>query len=217
MSVRHLTASRRRQRKEQLARRHGARCTYCRRPFTSLREATIDHIAPHSLFPTWSVVHLTLACEPCNHTKADRLPLSIALLLAWSTGPASTGVHPTGTGATAAVTRSPGGPGCDLPGVGPDRSPDRSPGRLFTGDGSVFTGPDRSTRPDPTRLGPGDVKWLLLARLVHARSSAEQSTPEQAKHCKSVRRAVRVGRVEHQRRKPRMNACEQSTDRGGSA
>lgn len=87
MSVRHLTASRRRTRKEQLARRHGQRCTYCRRPFATLREATLDHIVPVSLFRTWSVVHLTLACVDCNHAKADRLPLSIALLLGWTYGP----------------------------------------------------------------------------------------------------------------------------------
>ncbi|MEU0129381.1 HNH endonuclease [Streptomyces sp. NPDC006289] len=185
MSARHLTASRRRQRKEQLARRHGARCTYCLRPFTSLREATLDHIVPVSLFRTWSVVHLTLACEPCNHAKADRLPLSIALLLAWSTGPASTRVHPTG--------------------------------EPFTAERPVFTEADRSTDPGPLLLAPGDVQWLLLAHLVHARSGADQSTPEQAKHRPSARRAVRVGRLAHQRRTPRLNTCEQPTDRGVSA
>ncbi|WP_262386968.1 HNH endonuclease [Streptomyces sp. TRM49041] len=86
-----LNSARRRARKVQLARRHGQRCTYCRRPFTELREATLDHIVPQSLFRTWSVVHLVLACRACNQAKADRLPLSIALLLLWSYTPAAPG------------------------------------------------------------------------------------------------------------------------------
>ncbi|WP_424861987.1 HNH endonuclease [Streptomyces sp. MMS24-I29] len=81
-----LNSVRRRTRKEQLARRHGWRCTYCRRPFTAPREATLDHIVPVSLYRTWAVVNLTLACGPCNHAKADQLPLSIALLLVWAQG-----------------------------------------------------------------------------------------------------------------------------------
>ncbi|MGW2783302.1 HNH endonuclease [Streptomyces populi] len=76
-----LNSTRRRARKEQLARRHGQRCTYCRCPFTDLREATLDHIAPRSLWWSWSVTSLTLACVDCNQAKADRLPLSLALLL----------------------------------------------------------------------------------------------------------------------------------------
>ncbi|MFD8800741.1 HNH endonuclease [Streptomyces atroolivaceus] len=183
-----LNAARRRARKEQLARRHGRRCTYCRRSFATLREATLDHIVPHSLFKTWSVVHLVLACRPCNHVKADRLPLSLALLLVWSQGPDqrddqrhTSGHAPRGT------------------------------------DRPVFTEVDRSTAPDSSQLLPGDVQWLLLARLVHARSSAEQSTPEQAKQRHRPRQAVRVGRLAHQRRTPRLNTCEQPTDRGVSA
>jgi hypothetical protein len=92
--VRHghpLNSGRRRARKEQLARRHGQRCTYCRRPFTDLREATLDHVVPQSLFRTWSVVHLVLACRSCNQAKADRLPLSISLLLLWSFDPTAPG------------------------------------------------------------------------------------------------------------------------------
>ncbi|WP_329299198.1 HNH endonuclease [Streptomyces sp. NBC_00659] len=68
-------------RKEQLARRHGQRCTYCRCPFADLSEATLDHIAPCSLWWSWSVTSLMLACFDCNQAKADRLPLSLALLL----------------------------------------------------------------------------------------------------------------------------------------
>ncbi|MEU6825599.1 HNH endonuclease [Streptomyces atriruber] len=79
-----LNATRRRMRKEQLARRHGQCCAYCRRPFASLQEATLDHIAPRSLWSSWSVTSLMLACANCNQAKADRLPLSLALvLLAW--------------------------------------------------------------------------------------------------------------------------------------
>ncbi|MFE7260842.1 HNH endonuclease [Streptomyces sp. NPDC057592] len=86
MGTQHLSAPRRRTRKEQLARRCGWRCTYCRRSFASPQEATLDHIVPVSLYRTWSVVNLTLACRPCNQAKADRLPLSMALLLVWSQG-----------------------------------------------------------------------------------------------------------------------------------
>ncbi|MEE1929720.1 HNH endonuclease [Streptomyces sp. TRM 70351] len=80
-----LNSTRRRVRKEQLARRHGQRCAYCRHPFTDLSEATLDHIAPQSLWRSWSVTSLMLACADCNQAKADRLPLSLALaLLAWA-------------------------------------------------------------------------------------------------------------------------------------
>ncbi|RPF32866.1 HNH endonuclease [Streptomyces sp. TLI_185] len=80
-----LNSARRRVRKEQLARRHGPRCTYCRRVFTDLSEATLDHIVPCSLWRSWSVTSLMLACRPCNQAKGDRLPLSLALLLlAWA-------------------------------------------------------------------------------------------------------------------------------------
>jgi len=76
-----LNSARRRVRKEQLARRHGQHCAYCLRPFTDLSEATLDHIVPQSLWRSWSATSLMLACADCNHAKADRLPLSIALLL----------------------------------------------------------------------------------------------------------------------------------------
>lgn len=80
-----LNAARRRARKGQLARRLGLRCTYCRRPFADLAEATLDHVAPQSLWRSWSVTSLVLACVDCNRAKADRFPLSLALLLlAWA-------------------------------------------------------------------------------------------------------------------------------------
>ncbi|MFE6691630.1 HNH endonuclease [Streptomyces sp. NPDC057743] len=78
----HLNAAGRRARKRTLARRDGRRCFYCREPFTAdLRNATIDHVAPISLFVTWRTENLVLACRPCNTTKSNRLPLSMALLL----------------------------------------------------------------------------------------------------------------------------------------
>lgn len=81
-----LNSGRRRMRKEQLARRHGQHCAYCRRPFASLREATLDHVVPHSLWRTWTATALVLACESCNSAKADRLPLSLALLVVFTIG-----------------------------------------------------------------------------------------------------------------------------------
>ncbi|MEV3872851.1 HNH endonuclease [Streptomyces sp. NPDC049906] len=79
---RRINAARRRVRKQQLARRHGQRCGYCRCPFADLAEATLDHVVPCSLWWSWSVTSLVLACWDCNQAKADRFPLSIALLLA---------------------------------------------------------------------------------------------------------------------------------------
>ncbi|MFJ6464059.1 HNH endonuclease [Streptomyces sp. NPDC091387] len=188
-----LNSGRRRLRKEQLARRHGARCTYCRRPFVTLREATLDHIVPVSLLRTWSVGALVLACRPCNHAKADRFPLSMALLIVWACG-------------------------LDLRDETRHTSRHADPaGAVFTGDRPMFTDADEWSRPAPIALGPGEVNWLLLARLVHARTVGERSTPDQTKHRKPDRRAVRVGRLEHPRRAARLNTCEQSTDRGVSA
>ncbi|MGW2784240.1 HNH endonuclease [Streptomyces populi] len=89
-----LNSTRRRARKEQLARRHGKRCTYCRCPFADLREATLDHIAPRSLWWSWSVTSLMLACLDCNQAKADRLPLSLALLLLRWADPTAPVVRP---------------------------------------------------------------------------------------------------------------------------
>jgi hypothetical protein len=112
-----LNAARRRSRKAQLAARDGWRCVYCRHRFRDLREATMDHVVPYSVYRTWSASALVLACQPCNHAKADRLFLSLALLLVWSTDPAYTGVQ------------SP--PDQDRPAfTGPDQSADPHPIRL---------------------------------------------------------------------------------------
>ncbi|MEU8439875.1 HNH endonuclease [Streptomyces microflavus] len=195
-----LNSTRRRARKHQLALRDGQRCAYCALPFASLREATLDHVVPVSLLRTWSASALVLACRPCNHAKADRLPLSLALLIVWTHRPDlrdETRHIPRHTDPTDGAFM-------------PDRS-------VFTADHPVFTDPTESDRPAPIALGPGEVNWLLLARLVHARTTGERSTPDQTKHRNADRRAVRVGRLAHARRTARLNTCEQRTDRGVSA
>ncbi|MFF4868474.1 HNH endonuclease [Streptomyces sp. NPDC000961] len=177
-----LNSTRRRSRKAQLAARDGWRCAYCQHRFRDLREATMDHVVPISLYRTWSANALVLACQPCNHVKADRLFLSLALLLAWSTDSTFTGVQQTGA------------------------PTDRVPG-----------GPDRSADSESIELGPNGVDWLMIARIVQARSSTARSTPDQAKSRKPVEWRARVGRLDHRRRAARVNTCEQSTDRGVSA
>ncbi|MFH9070865.1 HNH endonuclease [Streptomyces alboflavus] len=82
--TRQLNSATRRVRKEQVARRSGWRCAYCRRPFGALDEVTLDHVVPVSLWRTWSAAHLVAACADCNHAKADRLPLLLALLLVFT-------------------------------------------------------------------------------------------------------------------------------------
>ncbi|MEU2957595.1 HNH endonuclease [Streptomyces albidoflavus] len=85
--ARSLTKEQRRRRRVWLARRFGLRCAYCYRPFTFLEQATLDHVAPFSLYRTWSFQNLMLACRPCNQAKGDRLPLSMALLLVHAANP----------------------------------------------------------------------------------------------------------------------------------
>ncbi|MFI1781000.1 HNH endonuclease [Streptomyces rubiginosohelvolus] len=193
-------SARRRARKAQLAARDGLRCYYCRTAFRELREATADHIVPVSLYRTSSVGALVLACRPCNLVKADRLPLSMALLIVWTYGPDlrdETRHTPRHTEPTDAVFTA-------------DES-------VFTADPIAFTGADGPGRTVGVGSGPGAVDWLLLARLAHARTVAERSTPEQTKHYVPGRRAVRVGRLAHPRRTARPNTCEPVTDRGVSA
>ncbi|WP_395109215.1 HNH endonuclease [Actinomadura sp. SCN-SB] len=69
-------STKRRRIKRRLAARDGAVCFYCGQPFASLDEATLDHLIPFSVWPTWVPANLVLACLPCNHAKADRLPQS---------------------------------------------------------------------------------------------------------------------------------------------
>ncbi|MEU8672331.1 HNH endonuclease [Streptomyces anulatus] len=147
MGFQHLNSTRRRARKHQLALRDGQRCAYCALPFASLREATLDHVVPVSLLRTWSAGALVLACRPCNHAKADRLPLSLALLIVWAYGPdlrdepRHTPRHTDPTGDLFTADRS-----------------------AFTADSSVFTG------------GLG-IDWRLLARLAYAHRAAMRTHP----------------------------------------
>ncbi|MFD4760044.1 HNH endonuclease [Streptomyces sp. NPDC058439] len=170
MSPSRLTATRRRALKAQLARRRGRRCTYCRRPFTTLREATIDHIVPVSLYRTWAAVNLTLACWSCNHAKADRLPLSMALLLVWWTTPSQStvhrvegvdvhGFHPVFTEAGGVFT-----PPADQAAG----SVDRCGSRLVESGGSRVNGRSAST-------SSPSIDWRLLARLAHVHQSATRT------------------------------------------
>ncbi|WP_432009552.1 HNH endonuclease [Streptomyces bacillaris] len=193
-------SARRRARKAQLASRDGLRCYYCRAAFRELREATADHIVPVSLYRTSSVGALVLACRPCNLAKADRLPLSMALLIVWTYGP-DVRDEPRHTPRHADPT-------------GPEFTADRS---VFTADSIVFTDPGESGRPASIAFGPGEVDWLLLARLVHARVVGERSTPDQTKHHVMDHRAVQVGRLARPRRTARLNTCEPAIDRGVGA
>lgn len=93
-TTRRIGSETRRVRKQQLARRHGPRCGYCRTQFADLRDATLDHIVPHSLYPTGAYSALMLACRDCNHRKSNRFPLSIALLLLRSVDPSRPVVRP---------------------------------------------------------------------------------------------------------------------------
>ncbi|RZF07677.1 hypothetical protein C0R05_15605 [Streptomyces albidoflavus] len=88
-----MTREQRRRRRVWLARRFGLRCAYCYRPFTFLEQATLDHVVPFSLYRTWAVQHLMLACRPCNQAKGNRLPLSMALLLVHTATPGESTVN----------------------------------------------------------------------------------------------------------------------------
>ncbi|MFJ7207490.1 HNH endonuclease [Streptomyces sp. NPDC098789] len=65
-----------------LAERDGPRCFHCRRPFAAdMVGATLDHYVPRALWKTWRQRNLVLACAPCNWSKGDRLPWTVAALL----------------------------------------------------------------------------------------------------------------------------------------
>lgn len=193
---RHLSAPRRRARKQQLATRFGLHCAYCRRPFHTLREATLDHIVPASLYRSWSVTSLVLACRPCNDAKEDHLPLSMALLLLWST-PRSTGVEAPLTPVDVTADAVDAGSTPVDPSVDADREHPtvhvNTP--VFTDTHAVFTStPDVLTRPAASDQATGSgqpvntgrvhaapvvftlAHWRLLARLAHAHHPVFTST-----------------------------------------
>jgi 5-methylcytosine-specific restriction endonuclease McrA len=67
--------------RHRLARRHGLRCFYCRTPFATCTEGTLDHYVPYTLWPTNHFANFVLACTNCNQAKADRLPWPLVWLL----------------------------------------------------------------------------------------------------------------------------------------
>ncbi|WP_372408838.1 HNH endonuclease [Streptomyces luteireticuli] len=179
----YLNAARRRARKRGLARRDGQHCAYCLTPFADLRQATLDHIVPISLFPTWSSENLVLACRPCNTAKADHLPLFIALLLCAHYRPAAPAPeHPGEHHAEGVHERTDGGE---------REQPD---------------GPAGEHRRE--RFGPVGIDWRTLARLAYtARESAVR--PASKPHdCAVQLRADLPLRAAHPRTvAARMNAC----------
>lgn len=142
---------------------------------------------PVSLYQTWSVVNLALACRPCNHAKADRLPLSMALLLVWSqAGDQRDAPRHTPGHAPRHTDRSTIHPvdGVDVHGVHP----------VFTRAGGVFTTPLGQASGSVDRCGSRlvesggsrvddesvstlstPVDWRLLASLAHAHHTAART------------------------------------------
>lgn len=53
--------------------RDGYCCQYCGKQF-SYKELTLDHIIPKAQGGPSTWENLVAACQPCNHTKADRTP-----------------------------------------------------------------------------------------------------------------------------------------------
>lgn len=67
---------------QNLARRDGDCCFYCRSPFSAdMAGVTLDHYVPRALWKTWRQRNLVLSCGPCNNVKADTLPWTFAALL----------------------------------------------------------------------------------------------------------------------------------------
>ncbi len=63
-----------RSRKQTLATRDGgARCRYCGAR-KKIYRLTIDHVVPRSRGGVDALTNCVLACNQCNHDKADKLP-----------------------------------------------------------------------------------------------------------------------------------------------
>ncbi|MEU2869489.1 HNH endonuclease [Streptomyces olivoreticuli] len=158
----HLSAARRQARKRTLARRDGQHCTYCRAPFADVRQATIDHVVPISLFRTWRSENLVLACRPCNDRKANRLPLSVALLLCAS-------ASPTGHQGT------PAAPVHEQPVAPTGEHPAPSVHEHTTSTAHGIPGGTVHEQ-SGERITPFTPDWSLLAQLAYTRESADRST-----------------------------------------
>lgn len=74
MSREHGPNAARRHIKRQLAARDGQACFYCAARSPDLTAATLDHLIPYSVWPTWIQANLVLACWLCNQAKGDQLP-----------------------------------------------------------------------------------------------------------------------------------------------
>jgi 5-methylcytosine-specific restriction endonuclease McrA len=57
--------------KHALRRRDGSACCFCRRRL-SFREATFEHVVPHSQGGRATFHNLKLSCSPCNHARGVR-------------------------------------------------------------------------------------------------------------------------------------------------
>jgi 5-methylcytosine-specific restriction endonuclease McrA len=64
--------NRERKRRQLASRDGGARCHYCG-VRQKLRRLTIDHVIPSSRGGSNTLTNLVLACEACNHAKADHI------------------------------------------------------------------------------------------------------------------------------------------------
>ncbi|WP_369222453.1 HNH endonuclease [Streptomyces sp. R39] len=78
-----------------LAERDGRHCFYCRTAFDTLRDVTIDHYIPKSLWACNLPANLVLSCRTCNLRKNDKLTWSMAaVLLAWAAREGGTAREP---------------------------------------------------------------------------------------------------------------------------
>lgn len=59
--------------KRQLIQENGAVCSICGKPFSNMKEITIDHIVPLSKGGATTKDNCQLACLKCNQEKGDAL------------------------------------------------------------------------------------------------------------------------------------------------
>lgn len=65
-----LNSHRKRELKNQLAKRYGHSCKICNNRYP-LKSLTLDHIIPLKHGGSWNIRNLQLACYPCNQEKSD--------------------------------------------------------------------------------------------------------------------------------------------------
>lgn len=66
---------------ENLIKRDNGMCAYCGRPIVG--QMTFDHVLPKSRGGLSQWENAVLACEPCNHAKADSTPQEAGMALLW--------------------------------------------------------------------------------------------------------------------------------------